>query len=102
MQIKSIQFKVVEPMMFKGSAEFSPDVMGPRAMAQSNILPYPSTIAGALATLVLEQDPTHIPNSRGTSRWAEEISQIIGEKVKLRGPYLVYNHQIFVQKDAQS
>src|SRR5690349_9982890 len=102
MQINSIHFKIVEPMMFKGSAEFSADVTGPHAMAQSSILPYPSTIAGALATLALEQDPSHIPNSGGVTRWADEVSEIIGEKVKLRGPYLVYNNKIFVQKDAQS
>lgn len=101
MAVRSICFRIVEPMMFKGSAEFSPDVTGPQVMARSNILPYPSTVAGALATLVLEYDPNLIA-SPDLSRWAEEISQILGEGVKIRGPYLVCDKEVFVQADMES
>ncbi|MEM3085109.1 MAG: hypothetical protein QXP61_08500, partial [Nitrososphaerales archaeon] len=101
MTVQSVCFRIVEPMMFKGSAEFSPDVTGPQVMAQSNILPYPSTIAGALATLVLEDNPNLIPNP-DVSRWAEEISQILGEGLKLRGPYLIRDKEVFVQANVES
>jgi len=51
-------FKLQEPMLFRGSMEFSPNVRGPKTIATSLILPTPSTIAGALATFYLDTQKT--------------------------------------------
>jgi len=49
-----VLFSLYESMLFRGSMEFSPFVRGPKTVARSLILPTPSTIAGALASLSLD------------------------------------------------
>lgn len=93
-------------MMFKGSAEFSPETKGPHSIARSNIMPYPSTIAGTISTLILERYKNLIPDTN-KSNWGEEMSKILGSNLILRGPYLIKsyndtNQEVFVQNDQTS
>jgi CRISPR-associated protein Cmr3 len=64
-------FKLQEPMLFRGSMEFSPNVRGPKTIATSLILPTPSTIAGALGNLLPRnsEDLTFrkLPDGKGMS-----------------------------------
>jgi len=87
--LRSILFLTMEPMMFKGASEFSPASRGPQTSAWSRPLPPPSTITGALATLILQYE--NRPSPRGDPMaWYEEISGIFGKgSTVLRGPYLI-------------
>ncbi|MCS6785293.1 MAG: hypothetical protein NZ581_08895, partial [Candidatus Caldarchaeum sp.] len=87
--MKSILFRILEPMMFGGAAEFTPTLRGPQTGAVSMFLPSPSTVVGALATLVLQHGNRHPP--RGNSGWGQEVSEVFGGagSVVLRGPFLV-------------
>jgi CRISPR type III-B/RAMP module-associated protein Cmr3 len=83
-------FRTIEPMMFRGASEFSPASRGPQTGAWSRPLPPPSTITGALATLILQCE--NRPPPRGDpSAWYEEVIGIFGGKgsTALRGPYLI-------------
>lgn len=76
--------------MFRGASEFSPTSRGPQTGAWSRPLPPPSTITGALATLILQCE--NRPPPRGdSSAWYEEVIGIFGGKgsTALRGPYLM-------------
>ncbi|MBS7626837.1 hypothetical protein KEJ51_07375, partial [Candidatus Bathyarchaeota archaeon] len=80
----------MEPMMFRGASEFSPASRGPQTGAWSKKLPPPSTITGAIATLILQYG--NQPPPRGDiSAWYEEVIGIFGGKgsTALRGPYLM-------------
>jgi len=76
--------------MFRGASEFSPTSRGPQTGAWSKPLPPPSTIAGALATLILQFENQPPPRG-GSSAWYEEVIGIFGGKgsTALRGPYLM-------------
>lgn len=82
-----VSFDLYEPMLFRGPMEFSPDVRGPKTIAESLVLPTPSTVAGALATLLVDIGRAGIPPLRG--RWDEQFSEILGPKLRLKGPYLI-------------
>lgn len=94
--MKSILFRVVEPMMFRGASEFAPTSRGPQAGAWSMPLPPPSTLAGALATLVLEYTGRNPPVG-DPSKWYEEVVDILGGNPLLRGPFLDKQGNIYLQ-----
>jgi CRISPR-associated protein Cmr3 len=80
-------FRLHEPMLFRGPMEFSPYVRGPKTIASSLILPTPSTIAGALATLCLDTQKASPPRA---VEWEEEVVEVIGlDQARLKGPYLI-------------
>jgi len=81
-----VLFRLYEPMLFRGPMEFSPFVRGPKTIARSLILPTPSTIAGALATLCLDVQKAQPPQA---GRWEEEITEVLGLDGALKGPYLL-------------
>lgn len=76
--------------MFRGASEFSPTSRGPQTGAWSKPLPPPSTVAGALATLILQYENRSPPRG-DPSAWYEEVIGIFGGKgsIALRGPYLM-------------
>jgi len=85
--------------MFRGASEFSPASRGPQIGAWSRPLPPPSTITGALATLIL-QCKNRPPPRGDSSAWYEEVIGIFGGKgsTALRGPYLMNGEgTIYVQ-----
>lgn len=93
--IKQITFEILEPLIFKSSSEFAPSVSGPHARAESVPLPYPSTAAGTMSTLILESMSERILPQ---GNWSEQMSGLIGESAKLRGPYILSGtSDIFVQ-----
>ena len=80
-------FKLQEPMLFRGSMEFSPNVRGPKTIVTSLILPTPSTIAGALATFYLDTQKLNLPQATG---WERDVVEILGlDEAQLKGPYLI-------------
>jgi len=81
-----VLFRLYEPMLFRGPMEFSPFVRGPKTVARSLILPTPSTIAGALATLCLDAQKARPPHAGG---WEEEVTEVLGLDGALKGPYLL-------------
>jgi CRISPR type III-B/RAMP module-associated protein Cmr3 len=80
----------MEPMMFRGASEFSPASRGPQTGAWSRPLPPPSTIAGALATLILQYENRSRVGEK-SSAWYEEVIDFLGGRgfTVLRGPYLI-------------
>lgn len=94
--MKSVVFRVVEPMMFRGASEFAPTSRGPQAGAWSKPLPPPSTLAGALATLVLEYTGRN-PPAGDPSKWYEEVVDVLGGNPLLRGPFLDKQGNIYLQ-----
>ncbi len=76
--------------MFRGASEFSPTSRGPQTGAWSRPLPPPSTIAGALATLILQHENRSLVGGK-PSAWYEEVTDVLGGKgsTMLRGPYLI-------------
>ncbi|MEM4649212.1 MAG: type III-B CRISPR module-associated Cmr3 family protein [Candidatus Bathyarchaeia archaeon] len=90
----SLSFKIIEPMMFRGSGEFDPFVKGAHSRASSLLLPTPSTIAGSLATYCISQLSKQMPTMQ---YWIEEYLSVLGNDVKIRGPVLSANNSIFVE-----
>lgn len=86
-------FKVASPLTFKGPEEFSPMSRGPLASARCLPLPLPSTIAGALASLIVNLFGRK-PISGG---WVEEVLSVLGQDFRMKGPYLVVGDDVFVQ-----
>lgn len=80
----TIKFRLFEPMMFRGSGEFDPSARGLQARAASLMLPTPSTIAGAIATMLLEKGVSY----SGGYTWLEKYLSILGLDVRVRGPFL--------------
>lgn len=76
--------------MFRGASEFSPASRGPQTGAWSRSFPPPSTIAGALATLILQYE-NRTPVGGRPSAWYEEVTDFLGGRgsTVLRGPYLI-------------
>ncbi|MGC8870543.1 MAG: type III-B CRISPR module-associated Cmr3 family protein, partial [Brevinematia bacterium] len=75
-------------MLFRTAGEFDPSSRGVYSRATSLILPTPSTIAGALATVF---------GSNFTSRnnWVDECKNVLGN-LSLRGPFIK-----IIKKDKQ-
>jgi len=97
--LKSITFRVVEPMMFRGPSEFTPSIRGPQTVAVSNPVPMPSTVAGALATLVLEALNRPPPMSTEATSFEQLIAilRTAGETLIMRGPYIMSAQGSYVQ-----
>ncbi len=85
-------FRIMEPMMFRSASELSTTTRGPQTVALSRPLPSPSTIAGALATLILQAE-NRTPPTGDPMGWYEEVIDILGGKdsIILKGPYLMTN-----------
>jgi len=75
-----IKFKILGPMFFRGPGEFDPSSRGVYSMGKSFILPTPSTIAGALATLFGS-------NFSPSQDWISEYISVLG-KIAIRGPII--------------
>ena len=86
-----LRFKILEPMMFRKWGEFDPSSRGVFSSATSLSLPTPSTIAGAIATLIVSQSPGLKPSGE---TWEEELSSVLGS-AELRGPYLLKGGELF-------
>lgn len=67
-------------MFFRGPGEFDPSSRGVYSMGKSFILPTPSTIAGALATLFGS-------NFSPSQDWISEYISVLG-KIAIRGPII--------------
>jgi len=93
MSIVTIIFKIVEPMMFRGSGEFDPFVRGTQSRALTLPLPTPSTVAGALATYCISTLNKSMPKS---SEWLERYKEILGD-VKIKGLLLSLNGELLVE-----
>jgi CRISPR-associated protein Cmr3 len=84
--MKRISFEILEPLMFKSGSEFAPGVSGPHAHAESIALPYASTAAGTLCTLVIESMAERV---LPLGDWSDQMTWLIGKDALLRGPYLL-------------
>jgi len=82
-----VRFKILEPMMFRSLGEFSPEARGPYTFARSSPLPTPSTIIGAIASLLYEKSKT-VPKSKD---WFKELEELVGlrQECQVIGPYLL-------------
>ncbi|MGQ9514590.1 MAG: type III-B CRISPR module-associated Cmr3 family protein [Thermoproteota archaeon] len=87
-----LRFRILEPMMFRKPGEFDPASRGVYSSALSFSLPTPSTFAGAIATLILTQNPNISPSG---STWEDEYRSVLGN-AEFRGPYLLKNGDLFV------
>jgi CRISPR-associated protein Cmr3 len=88
-------FRIFEPMMFRKSGEFDPTSRGVYSSALSFSLPTPSTLAGAIATFILAQNPNISPSG---GSWEDEYRSVLGD-IEFRGPYLLKNRNLFVAYD---
>ncbi len=70
-------FKPIGPSFFRWKGEYSPQARGPKALGISEIFPLPSTVAGALAHLQVEQKGPNSPD------------KALGEDFEMWGP-LIY------------
>jgi CRISPR type III-B/RAMP module-associated protein Cmr3 len=93
MSIATIIFKIVEPMMFRGSGEFDPFVRGVQSKALTLPLPTPSTVAGALATYCIATLNKSIPKS---NEWLERYKEVLGD-IKIKGLLLSLNGELLVE-----
>jgi len=77
--------------------EFTPTVRGPQTLARTLPLPLPSTIAGCLATLLLDKVISNLPEEVCDS-WEDALIQILGlnDEACLRGPYLLVDDEVYV------
>ncbi|MCD6487675.1 MAG: hypothetical protein J7K21_00420 [Desulfurococcales archaeon] len=94
-RIGSILFEPNGPLMFRGPMEFTPTVRGPQTLARTLPLPLPSTIAGCLATLLLDRGISSLPDP---TNWEDALVKILelSEHACLRGPYLLVDDEVYV------
>lgn len=90
----SIIFRIVEPMMFRGSGEFDPFVRGTYSRAVTLAMPSPSTVAGTIATYCISELGRTIPSS---GDWLDQYLSVLGEDVKIRGPFIKINQQLMAE-----
>jgi len=91
-----LEFSILEPMMFRSSGEFDPLARGVQASASSYALPPPSTIAGTVATLILEKNGG---SSHGEG-WVEEYLSILGSDITFRCPFMEVKNELYVEDKA--
>ncbi|MEM1513243.1 MAG: type III-B CRISPR module-associated Cmr3 family protein [Candidatus Jordarchaeales archaeon] len=86
--IVTLAFKVVEPMMFRGSGEFIPEARGPQSAARSQVAPSPSTFSGTLATALIDAG---IAASPKPDEWHRETGSVLRSAGirSVRGPYII-------------
>lgn len=88
-----IRFRIIEPMMFRKSGEFDPSSRGFHSSARSMLMPSPSTILGALSTVLMKENEAPSANAS----WVDEYFDILGVDNVFRGPYLIVGREIFVE-----
>ncbi|MEM3390227.1 MAG: type III-B CRISPR module-associated Cmr3 family protein [Thermoproteota archaeon] len=95
-QIGCILFEPTGPLMFRGPMEFTPVVRGPQTLARTLPLPLPSTVAGCLATLLIDKGLSNPPKE--VANWDNALKQVLGlsEEAYLRGPYLLVEEKVYV------
>jgi CRISPR-associated protein Cmr3 len=93
-QITTLRFSIVEPMLFRAQGEFDPTIRGTYSRARSLSMPLPSTIAGALATTLLSERSNVTLSS--DLDWIKALEEILGCGTKIRGPYLMFNDELYV------
>lgn len=95
-RIGSVLFKPSGPLMFRGPMEFTPTIRGPQTFARTLPLPLPSTIAGCLATLLLDKGVASLPKI--SLSWEDALIQVLGldDKAYLRGPYLLVDNEVYI------
>ena len=100
MEITSLKLKHIEPLMFRGPGEFDESSTGVYSYAQSLNLPRPSTIIGALSSILLvkkeNQECTH-PTS-----WENLLSKCYAKVLDelgieaIRGPFIVRGSNFYI------
>jgi CRISPR-associated protein Cmr3 len=93
-QVTTLRFRIVEPMLFRAQGEFDPTIRGTYSRARSLSIPLPSTIAGALATILLSERSNVTLSS--DLDWVKALEEILGSSTKIRGPYLMFNDELYV------
>ena len=99
--LSHLAFRLFSPMAFKKPGEFSPQARGPQVRARSWAIPLPTTLLGAVATRLIEQNPPQLAYIQKTTSWLDELSLIFGKERTFRGPYLTYNGDIFLYLEFQ-
>lgn len=85
-------FKVFQSMMFRREGEFDISAAGVQSSAQSLPMPYPSTLIGALASIKFNKAPS-------SKSWIEEVKEVIGKEINVKGPYLRFKDKLFVYNE---
>ncbi|MEM0050198.1 MAG: type III-B CRISPR module-associated Cmr3 family protein [Candidatus Bathyarchaeia archaeon] len=88
-----IRFRIIEPMMFRKSGEFDLSSRGFHSSARSMLMPTPSTILGAISTVLMKENEAPSANAS----WVDEYLDILGADNVLRGPYLIVGRESFVE-----
>ena len=96
MPVGCITFEPTGPSMFRGPMEFTPTVRGPQTLARTLTLPSPSTVAGSLATLLIDKGISS--PARNPTDWEDALELVLelGEESCLKGPYLLVDEEIYV------
>lgn len=87
-------FRIVEPMIFRGSGEFDPSVRGTYSRAISLAVPSPSTVAGTIATYCISELGIPAPSSGG---WLDRYISVLGGDVGVRGPLIRLKNELMVE-----
>jgi len=99
-RIGSVLFEPHGPLIFRGPMEFTPFAKGPQVFARTLMLPPPSTIAGCLATLLLDKGKATLPETYGEnySSWEEPLLKVLNfeKDAFFRGPYIIVNENIYI------
>lgn len=95
-QVGCILFEPIGLLMFRGPMEFTPVVRGPQTLARTLSLPLPSTVAGCLATLLIDKGLSNPP--KDAANWDDALKQVLGlsEEAYLKGPYLLVEEKVYV------
>lgn len=91
----SLSFRIIEPMMFRGPGEFDPSARGAQSDALSFDVPSPSTIAGAIATYMLNTGICGVKKF-GIGEWVEQYKDVLGSSI-IRGPFILFENEIMVE-----
>ena len=93
---KSLRFKYIEPLMFKGPEPFTPFVRGPQVRARSMLTPLPTTLVGALTTVLMDLKGLKGSKQHLNMHWVSEYYEALKEalnmdlrgKLSFQGPYI--------------
>ncbi|MEM3383865.1 MAG: type III-B CRISPR module-associated Cmr3 family protein [Nitrososphaerales archaeon] len=93
-EVVLMNFRIVEPMMFRGSGEFDPFVRGVYSSATTLAIPSPSTIAGTLATYCISILGRVAPSS---GDWLEQYLTVLGNDVQIKGPLIKFKDELMAE-----
>ncbi len=102
MEILSINLKLVEPILTRGSGEFDPSSRGVFTSAQSLLVPRPSTFVGMILSALLPTLPTNVIHKiMNIGNWQQLLEEYKRLLVHLgieaiRGPYIIHNDNLYV------